>query len=148
MDSNILSERRCYRRYIVRGRVKFRIGSAEILGDVVNFGQGGMLIRSGVALPEGSETTIHAKAACYPDAFEVAGEVVGVKNGLMAIKFLKKPNAVDELLLCLAQENYSWTDASAFLETAKSWRAIPTDLPGRMSKVEFEPSLEYVYMQD
>ncbi|MBI1956023.1 MAG: PilZ domain-containing protein [Acidobacteria bacterium] len=148
MDSNISRERRRYRRYIVQGRVKFRIGSAETLGDVVNFGQGGMLIRSGVVLPEGSETTIQVKASCYPDAFEVSGQVVGVKNGRMAIKFLKKPKAVEELLLCLAQENYPWTDASAFLETAKSWGAIPTDLPGRMSKAEWEPSLEYLYMQD
>ncbi|OFW45079.1 MAG: hypothetical protein A3J28_00765 [Acidobacteria bacterium RIFCSPLOWO2_12_FULL_60_22] len=113
MDSVVQNERRRYRRYIVRGEVKLRSGSVETSGGLVNLGQGGMLIRSGVALAEGREMTIHAKVAGYPNPLEVPGRVIRVQDELTAIQFLKPLDNGHELLLWLARENYPWTGTDA-----------------------------------
>ena len=113
MTPVVRNERRHYRRYIVGGEVKLRSGSVETSGGLVNLGQGGMLLRSGVALLEGREMTVYAKVAGYPNPLEVPGRVIRAQDELTAIQFLKPLEDGHELLLWLAQENCSWTGTDA-----------------------------------
>lgn len=109
MNEIFPKERRRYRRYIVQGQVRFRINSSEASGELVNFSQGGLLVRSQAVLPPGTQATFRVTASCYPNAFDVAGEVVGVKDALLAIKFLEQPKSVHQLLEWLERENVPWT---------------------------------------
>jgi hypothetical protein len=106
-------ERRKHRRYIVRGRVRFLVDSMEVWGELVNFGGGGMQIRSRFELIEGAKLKARVMAFCYPSSFEVKGKVVGGKDALVSIQFVDKPEAVSELLLWLEQEHFPWTGGSA-----------------------------------
>jgi hypothetical protein len=102
-------ERRRHRRYIVRGRVRFAIDSLEVWADLVNFGAGGMQIRSRYELPAGSRRTFRLMAFCYPVAIDVEGEVVGGREELVSIQFVNKPDTVNGLLRWLEQEHFPWT---------------------------------------
>ena len=147
MDAVIPSERRRYRRYIVRGQVKFRTDSAEVSGDLVNVGPGGMLLRSDIVLSEGKEITIHAMVFGYPTAIEVFGRVASAKDGLMSIQFLKEPIGLFELVRWLARENYPWTviHASEGFDTTPSGRAASTASTERMNEDELRAVLEHLY---
>ena len=61
---------------------------------LVQFGLGGMLLRGGQLLPVGKRVTAKILAADYPYEVEVPAEVVGVRNALMAFKFLAQPGQV------------------------------------------------------
>ena len=142
-------ERRRYRRYIVRGMVRFRIDSIEVSGDLVNFGQGGMLIRSSFVLPEGTQLPIQVVAFCYPYSFAVPGRVVGAKGELMAIKFLQIPDGVTELLHWLERENVPWTGtyASGTFEPGQTVETKPPAPPKWLDEKEWESALSSVYLQ-
>ena len=144
MRANFLRERRRHRRYILPGQVRFRINSFEASGELVNFGQGGLLMRSRVALPVGTQMSLRVQASCYPSAFETPAEIVGVKNALMALKFLEQPHGVQELLLWLERENFPWTGTFADLESAPAPPVSPAVLLEAESYADLDPALEYV----
>ena len=102
-------EWRRYRRYIVSGTVRFDTNSEAGSGDLINLGEAGILIRSGVVLPEGTEGTFHVVPSCYPFKFEVEGQVVGGRDDLVAIRFLQNHQTVSALIQWLGQENCPWT---------------------------------------
>jgi hypothetical protein len=102
-------ERRRHRRYIVRGRVRFMLDSLEVWGDLVNFGQGGLLIRSRFEIPAGTRLDIRVMAFCFPSAVDGIGEVVGGRGELLALQYLEKSSEADDLLRWLEQEHCPWT---------------------------------------
>lgn len=103
------AERRRFRRYIVSGTVRFDTNSEAGSSDLINLGEEGVLIRGGVVLPEGTEGTFHVVPSRYSVEFEIQGQVVGVKDNLMAIRFLQKRPAVAALIQWLEWENCPWT---------------------------------------
>ena len=149
MGLNFSNDRRRYRRYIVQGRVWFFLDMVQVSGDLVNFGQGGMLFRSGVVLPEGCEVTIHMVAFCYPVAFEVQGQIIRVKDDLIAVRFVNEPQGMYELLQWLDRENCLWTGthASAGIDPAHFRQTTFSLLPCQMKETELESTLEYLYQQ-
>ena len=102
-------ERRKHRRYIVRGRVRFTIDSLEVLAELVNFGEGGVLIQSMFDLPVGTHMDLRILTFCYPIAVDGVGQVVGGCGDLLAIQFVEKPPEADRLLRWLEVEHYPWT---------------------------------------
>jgi hypothetical protein len=79
-------------------------GSAEL----VNIGEGGMLIRNGVTFPEGTEASFHVTPVHCPVELDIRGQVVGVNEGLMAVRFLEKRPEVSFCVQWLARENCPW----------------------------------------
>ena len=146
MDPVVRNERRRYRRYIVQGEVKLRRGSVETSGGLVNLGQGGMLTRSGVALPEGREIAVHAMVAGYPNPLEVPGRVRRMQDGFAAIQFPKPLEDGHELLQWLARENYPWTgtDASDGPDPTQSRQTPSKTFPEGISDGELKELLDYL----
>ena len=104
-------ERRKHRRFIVSGRVRIVRGFDSGLGSLVNLGEGGILIRSRALFPEGAKATFQIHPAGCPIALEIEGQVVGVKDSLMAVRFLEERREVSDCLRWLASENCPWTGA-------------------------------------
>ncbi|MGH9784432.1 MAG: PilZ domain-containing protein [Terriglobia bacterium] len=102
-------ERRRYRRYIVAGSVRFVMNFGAGSTELVNLGEGGMLIRAAAVLADGATGTFHVVPSRYPLEFEVEGQVVGGKDDLVAIQFPQKHHAVSALIQRLEQENCPWT---------------------------------------
>ena len=145
METNYRVERRKHRRYIVRGRVKFTIDSLQLWGDLVNFGHGGMLIRSRYEIPEKTQLNFRVIAYCYPNTFEVLGQVVGGQESLLAIQFLKRMDGAKELLQWLEGENFPWTGgtSSEDLERAEAWQGARPAQP--VTEAEAEASMEGIF---
>ena len=102
-------ERRRHRRYIVRGRTRLTIDSLENWAELVNFGEGGLLIRSSLELPAGTRVNLRILAFCYPIGVDAYGQVVGGRGDLLAIQFVEKPTEAERLLRWLEVEHYPWT---------------------------------------
>ena len=119
------SERRRFRRYIVSGTVRFDTNSEAGSSDLVNLGEEGVLIRGGLVLPEGTEGTFHVVPSRYPVEFEIQGQVVGVKDDLMAIRFLQELQTVAVLIQCLERENCPWTGTVA-TDSLRDVCSLPT----------------------
>lgn len=113
------AERRKHRRFIVSGRVRFATGFDSVLANLVNLGQGGILIRSQVTYPEGTKATFHVSPHGCPYKLEVEGQVVGAKDGLMAVQFLEERPEISDCIQWLVSENCPWTGAVA-IGTSKS----------------------------
>ena len=109
-------EWRRYRRYIVSGTVRFTTNFEAGSGDLINLGEAGILIRGGLVLPEGTEETFHVVPSRYPVEFEIQGQVVGVKDDLMAIRFLQELQTVAVLIQYLERENCPWTGTVGLFE--------------------------------
>ena len=138
------TERRSFRRYIVNGTVTFSVGGQEITAALVNFGFGGLLIRSPLSIPVETDLRVQVLAPCYPNRFEVPIQVVGGKDPLVAAKFLERPAGAHELLLWLEQEHFPWTGTlSPFApsEPDRQERKQPVTATG----AEADESLEEIY---
>lgn len=149
MNPIVWRERRRYRRYIVSGQVRIRTNSAETVGELVNFGQGGLQVRSQSVLPVGTQAVFCVTAFCYPNPFDIAGEIVGGKNDLMAVKFLGSANGVNELLHWLDQENFPWTgtfDSNPPEAEKLVVQASPAP-PETGCGAELEPEMQFVFQQ-
>jgi hypothetical protein len=140
-------ERRRYPRYIVSGDVQlFREG---FLGNarLVQFGLGGMLLRGGQVLPVGKRVTAKIQAADYPYEVEVPAEVVGVRNALMAVKFLGSAGPVLDLGRWLAARNQPVAplpDSSELVTRLKQMRCS-TSIPRWSTPRDREAALEFAY---
>jgi hypothetical protein len=109
MHPGFPTERRNFRRYIVEGTVTLSVGGQQVTADLVNFGFGGLLMRSPLSIPAGTHLRAHVLAHCYPNPFEVPIQVVGGKHPLISAKFLERPTGAHELLLWVEQEHFPWT---------------------------------------
>ncbi|MBI2819221.1 MAG: PilZ domain-containing protein [Acidobacteria bacterium] len=140
-------ERRKHRRYIARGRVKFTVDSLELWGDLVNFGHGGMLIRSRNEVPEKTELNFRVIAYCYPNSFEVPGQIVGGKESLLAIRFLERTDGARELLRWLESENFPWTGGSSSEEAklAEPVKPSASNPVFSLGEAEADASMEVIF---
>ena len=101
--------RRASVRYIIGGQVMFHTGSPDSSGELVNIGQHGMLVRTHVHVPQGTELPIEIAVEGYPAPLLIEGRVIGSSRDLQAVKFLKKSPGIVQLLGWLSQENIPWT---------------------------------------
>jgi PilZ domain len=134
-----LVERRKHRRYIVRGRVRFLIDSLEVSADLVNFGQGGLLIRSPFTLPVGTRLDLRILAFCYPAAVIGIGRVVGGRGNLLAVQLVQQSSEADQLLWWLEQEHYPWTgtfDDHAVELRPQAWAEDPDSETAQEAGIE------------
>ena len=138
------TERRSYRRYIVNGTVTLSVDGREVSADLVNFGFGGLLIRSPLQIPVGTELQLQVLAFCYPTPFVVPVQVVGGREMLVAAKFLERPGGADELLLWLEQEHFPWTGTLP-PAVASEPRPPESAQPVMTTPMEAEESLEEIY---
>ncbi|HWP85767.1 MAG TPA: PilZ domain-containing protein [Terriglobia bacterium] len=142
-----MGERRKHRRYILTGRVRLRIYAMEFWGDLVNFGAGGMLIRTPYTLPEKTTIQFLLSPDNYPDVLEVSGQVVGGHGCLAAIQFLEHTNGARFLLQWLAAENYPWTGGEGLeINDLGGEQNQPARPPAAsLSEAELETSQEWIY---
>jgi hypothetical protein len=135
------SERRKHRRFIVSGGVRLLKGFDTGLGTLVNLGEGGILFRGRTVFPEGTKATFQISPARCPIRFEVEGEVVGVRDDLMAVRFLEERLEVSLCLQWLASENCPWTGTVTIEPRAA---ALAPSVPEQAVQ-EFETSRELVF---
>ena len=146
IDMIPLAERRKHRRYIVSGRVRFVAGFDSGLGSLVNLGEGGILIRSRALFQKGAKATFRVSPVGCPIELEIEGQVVGVKDDLMAVRFLEERREVLDCLRWLASENCPWTGTVA-LETLGTSCPKQTSSPysPEQAVTEGEASYELVF---
>ena len=125
MTAEPVRKRRSSVRYIIGGQVIFHTGSPDSCGDLVNLGQHGMLVRTHVQVPAGTEFRIGLTVEGYPTSLQGDGRVVGARQDLLAIRFLREPAGLIQLLQWLAQENVPWTG----LDTLHSYQVILSLVP-------------------
>jgi len=118
-------KRRASVRYIIGGQVIFHTGSPDSCGGLVNIGQYGMLVRTQVQVPEGTEFRIGLTVEGYPNPLQCDGQVVGAKQDLLAVKLLRESEGMIHLLQWLGRENVPWTG----LDTLHSEQAILSLVP-------------------
>ena len=121
MDAVAIPKRRRNVRYITGGKVIFHTGSADSYGDLVNLGQYGVLVRTNVRVPAGTQFRIGFTVDGYATPFQCESQVAGIHSGLLAMKFLGAMAELAPLLQWLDRENVPWTG----LETPDSVHAIP-----------------------
>jgi hypothetical protein len=122
-------KRRAGARYIVGGEAIFHTGShtnphtgsPEFCGELVNVGQRGILVRTNMRAPEGTDFQLSFRVEGYPDAFQARGEVAGYRRDLLAVKFLTEPAGMAQLLQWLSQENIPWTGLDSLESTASGF---------------------------
>ena len=114
-------ERRRNVRYIVGGQVIFHTGPPDSSGALVNLGQYGMLVRTNVRVPAGTQFRIGVTVDGYATPLRCESQVVGIYSDLLAMKFLGAMAELAPLLQWLDRENVPWTG----LETPDSVHAIP-----------------------
>ena len=124
-------KRRASVRYIIGGQVTFHTGSPDSAGNLVNIGRYGMLVRTHVQVPEGTELPIGLTVEGYPTPLQAHGRVVGARQDLLAIKFLGESDTMAQLLQWLRQENVPWTglDTIHSDQTVLSLQAAPEPPP-------------------
>ena len=113
-------------RYIVSGQVIFYTGSPDSCGDLVNVGRHGMLVRTNVRVPVGTQFRIGFAVDGYPTPFQGDSRVVGMDSNLVAMKFVEEATELALLLQWLDQENIPWTG----LDEPDGDRANRMTLPG------------------
>jgi hypothetical protein len=114
--------RRASVRYIAPGEVIFHTGSPDSCGQLVNIGRHGMLVRTNFRASEGSTYHIGFAVDGYPHAFRAEGQIVGSREDLLAIKFVREPDEILQLLEWLGRENIPWTG----LDSLEADRALPS----------------------
>ena len=98
------------KRYIVKGSAVLQTPSGESAGALLNLGQGGMLVRTDVPYKKGTELALRFHVGgSSPETITALGEVVGAKEDLLAIKFLKKPTGIEFLLDWLDLQHCLWS---------------------------------------
>jgi hypothetical protein len=130
-------ERREHRRFIVSGRVRLVRGFDSGLGTLVNLGEWGILFR---------RPTFRISPARCPIEIEIEGQVVGVKDDRMAVRFLEKRQEVSDCLRWLASENCPWTGtvgATSGPETQEAPEAMTSQTPE--SDADLEAARELLF---
>ena len=132
------TERRRNLRYIIGGRAEFQAGPEGAFADLVNVGKYGMLLRSSVMLPEGSELQLLLRVKGYPNEILGQGKVVRANSDLMAVQFCEEPPALPQLLLWLERENVPWVslDTHANAGWGLEQKTAPPASPSSQSRDE------------
>ena len=125
MATEASQKRRAGVRYIIGGQVIFHTGSPDSSGELVNLGQYGMLVRTQVQVPAGTDLRIGLAVEGYPHALQGDARVVGARQDLLAVKFLRELPGIIQLLGWLSRENVPWTG----LDTLQSEQVILSLVP-------------------
>lgn len=131
-------KRRASVRYIIGGQVIFHTGSPDSCGELVNIGQYGMLVRTHVQVPDGTDLRIGLTVEGYPAALQGEGRVVGARQDLLAVKFVREPAGLIQLLQWLCQENVPWTG----LDTLHSGQVVSSLVPATAEQQPYESQEE------
>ncbi len=94
-------ERRQYKRYGVTGRTEFQTDSERAVGELLDIGTGGLLIRSRLIPDKGTNLWAQFTVAGYPGGFETRGRVVRTQLDVVAVMFLKPPAGLERPLAWL-----------------------------------------------
>ena len=94
-------ERRKYKRYRVTGRAEFQADSERAVGELLDIGTGGLLIRSRLIPDKGTNIWAQFTVAGYPGSFETSGRVVRSQLDVVAVMFLEPPTGLEKLLAWL-----------------------------------------------
>ena len=137
-------KRRASVRYIIGGQVMFHTGSPDSIGELVNIGQRGMLVRTHVEVAEGTEMPIGVTVEGYPAPLLVEGKIVGFSRDLVAVKFLKESPGIVQLLGWLSQENFPWTG----LDTLRTNQETLSLIPAKTGQAADKPQEEANELED
>lgn len=142
-------ERRKHRRFIVSGKVQMVTRFDFAPATLVNLGEGGILIRSRDPFPEGTRGTFHISPVACPFEIEIQGQVVGVKDDLMAVQFLERQTEVSDCVQWLANENCPWagTVSTGTLGNTRQEGANLPDAPLPTGVPELETARDLVYQR-
>lgn len=91
-------ERRKYERYRVDGKASFWMTTEPAVGEVLDVGSGGLLVRSDVLVPQGARVTMQFKVAGSDRGFIANGRVIRTQMDVLAIMFLEKVEGLEDLL--------------------------------------------------
>ena len=94
-------EKRRHKRYSVTGRAEFQADSAKGVGDLLDVGTGGLLIRSPLVPDKGTNVWVQFAVAGYPGALDSRGRVVRGQLDVVAVMFLEPPTELERLLTWL-----------------------------------------------
>ena len=128
-------KRRTSARYIIGGDAMFDTGSLDSFGTLMNIGRHGILVRTRVQLPEGTKFWIRFSVEGYARVLQAEGQVVSSRQDLIAVKFVRDPTGLIELLLSLSETEYG------VLEQLEKENA-------RLKRLVAELSLEKQALQD
>lgn len=91
-------ERRRYKRYPAAGQVEFGTRFMTATGDLLDIGEGGVLIHSPIVPFPKRNITIRFAVPGYPLLSEAKGKVVHTQRHTQSVKFLRKPPGLKKLL--------------------------------------------------
>lgn len=96
-------QKRQHRRYALAGQAVFRTAKAvEARACSLNIGIGGILLRSPVIPPEGTELWLHLALEDRPEAFFITrGRIVRTEPDGLAVIFLEQPAGLESMLRSL-----------------------------------------------
>ncbi len=94
----MITDKRRHKRYRVSGRADFQAASADATGDLLDIGTGGILVRSPVIPPQGTNLTARFTVDGYAATFDCRGRVVRAQMDVLAVMFLEEPKGLAELL--------------------------------------------------
>ena len=94
-------ERRQYKRYGVTGRAEFQTDSAKAVGELLDIGTGGVLVRSQLIHDKGTNLWVQFTVAGYPGALDSRGRVARSQLDVLAVMFLEPPAELERLLAWL-----------------------------------------------
>lgn len=143
------SGQRRFPRYIISGDVRLFQRRLQGTARLVQFGLGGMLLRGGFVLPKGSRALARIKPDRYPHEFELPLEVVGIRNALMAVKFVATSQSLVDFERWLRRSNYPTAPAlrpSERLSQAKGMRCN-TSIPRWSQSKDREAALEFMLQE-
>jgi hypothetical protein len=99
-------EQRAHKRYTLSGSATMQTAGRRIAGKVVNLSSGGLLVKSNMIAPVGTEISMNFSLSVAAGGFEasVRGIVVWIRLGMVGIQFLEGPPGLAELLMGLEKQ--------------------------------------------
>ena len=97
-------EKRRYKRYRVSGQAEFRFGGVRATGELLDIGNGGVLMRSEEIPAQQTSLAFSFAVEGYPKALQAQGRVVYTQLNTLAVMFLGKVEGLEELLRALEQK--------------------------------------------
>jgi hypothetical protein len=111
MNTSFQRRPRAHRRFIIAGTAHLAAGEANIPGQLVTLGGGGMLVRTDVTPSSGSQVGIGFSVPGFPgnSPLKAVGTVVWTQPGKVGVKFNDIPPGLSSLLQWLESNNCPWS---------------------------------------
>ena len=102
MVHSVTTDRRQHRRYLIEGKAIVRTSSGQFSGEVVDVGNGGVLLLSRTAsVTVGEPIEVRFAIAGWPVEIQAAGRVARTDSNAVGIAFAETPAELEEALLWL-----------------------------------------------